>query len=140
MAEERRFNMNIKELSIDTKSILIGSAISIVLILVNAPLLAWFFGPVVGAFLSNFFKREFNVKYSLMVGLVIGVVFMLFYLIYSIAVHGGQVSLPNWNSILLLTEAVLIRIIAAVIYGLVGGLIAYVSIRIFNTNKKSGSS
>ncbi|MGC9516741.1 MAG: hypothetical protein ACP5C3_03480 [Methanomicrobiales archaeon] len=127
--------MSIKELSIDTKSILIGSLISVILVLINVPLLAWFFGPVVGAFISNFYKGEFKFKYSFMMGLDIGVIFIVFYLLYTIVIHGIPIGPVNWNSILSLIGLVLVRIVVAAIFGLIGGLIALLSIKLFNNNK-----
>lgn len=132
--------MNIKELSADTQSIIIGSIISIILIIANVPLLAWFFGPVTGAFTSNYLKRPFNLKYSFMIGLDVGVVFVVASILYSLILSSGNVNFPHWSSLPLIIGGLLLRVLLAAIYGIIGGLIAYISLRLFNTAKKSDSS
>ncbi|GAB4317562.1 MAG: hypothetical protein Kow0019_18760 [Methanobacteriaceae archaeon] len=128
--------MNLKDLSTDTKSIIIGSITSIILICVNAPLLAWFIGPVIGSYIYSYLKRDLNIKKSLIIGFFLGLIFIVFSILFSLILSGGKASIPSWNSIPLIMGGLILRVVLAALYGLIGGLIAYISLRAFNKNKK----
>ncbi|MDI6644870.1 MAG: hypothetical protein QME14_07405 [Methanobacteriaceae archaeon] len=127
--------MNLKELSADIKSIILGSIVSIILIGVNITLLSWFIGPVIGSYTYSYLKRDLNIKKSLIIGFIIGLVFVVFSILFSLILSGGKPSIPSWNNMLLIIGGLTLRVILASLYGLIGGLIAYISLKIFYKNK-----
>jgi len=128
--------LNLKELSAYTKSIIIGSIASIILIGVSLPLLAWFIGPVIGSYTYSYLKRDLNIKKSIIIGFVLGLIYVVLSILFSLILSGGKASIPSWNSIILIICGLILRMILAALYGLIGGLIAYISLRAFNKNKK----
>lgn len=127
--------MKVKKLSKGSKSIISGSIISIILIGINLPLLAWFIGPAIGSYTYSYLKRDLNIKNSIIIGFLVGLIFVVFSILFSFILSGGKVSIPSWNSILLVMGGLVLRVVFAALYGLIGGLIAYISLRTFNKNK-----